>query len=161
LLDGLKECHTSTPNGDPSLVTARTLSPSDVAVYAEIGHLMQFCGSNVDEQGALNSTVVNALSNGEDLDPASIYAWHRSVCRHSLATHSSMPSLPRILRYFKSDGEVQRQLAIYESHYMHVSLQSWTKHVVEMIVRSGGENALKWKLIVLAPGVYVSVWLIQ
>lgn len=163
LLEGLKECRVSTTGGrDPSLVTARTLSPSDVEIYAEVGHLLRFCGSGSEgavEGGGVDSATNSTFNGVEDLDPVSVYNRHRTICRHSLAGYSSKPSLPRILRYFKEDGASHRQLEVYESHSMHPSLQSWTRHIVEMVVGRGrgGGNGLKWKLIVLAPGLYVSL----
>lgn len=61
---------------------------------------------------------------------------------------SKQPSLSKILRILGSNFEV------VESKQKHKSLQMWAKHVVHHI-RKLDRFLEKWKLIVIAPGIYV------
>jgi hypothetical protein len=123
-----------------STSSSHTISISEIKLYAEIGHQSTFCRPGI-----------NLLKHPNDtLDLVSAAEEFRRQCLSSMQSQSTLPSLAKILK------RMGAELEVFESNLPHSNLQIWAKHVVRMIGRVANFNNV-WKLLLIAPGIYVSL----
>ena len=115
------------------------IQPSDIKIYAEIGHLLTFC--RID--------LILPSNSNETLELKEVVEYFKKNCLQSTQTKTKNPTLPKILDFMGAD------LQVVESNVQHKNLQAWTRHIVHLIQRIKGYQD-KWKLIVIGPGLFVS-----
>uniref|UniRef100_A0A914QHV6 Uncharacterized protein n=1 Tax=Panagrolaimus davidi TaxID=227884 RepID=A0A914QHV6_9BILA len=136
LYSSLKKCGNFEVLGERM---TENLQPTDIEIYSEIGHLTTFCRIDLT-LSTQNITVLNMTDAIETF---------KNSCLESMQIKSNNPTLPKILAVMGAN------LRVIESNVKHKNLASWTKSIIHMIEKVEDYH-LKWKMIVIAPGLFVA-----
>ncbi|KAL3091005.1 hypothetical protein niasHT_023605 [Heterodera trifolii] len=143
---------------------ASTLAPQRVEIYAEIGHLTQFCGH--EKHLMAKRTTIDIQQMAEEF---------RNKCSVRSPSPSSLSSSPSVSSNFvgsslslaqfftvmgarvetvviSADDNASKSAGGANANRKH--LQEWTRQMVDKVRRTVRAHSERWKLVLIAPGLH-------
>ncbi|KAL3085310.1 hypothetical protein niasHS_010379 [Heterodera schachtii] len=137
--------------------SASTLAPQRVEIYAEFGHLTQFCGHEKHLMAKRTTVDIQQLAE-EFRNKCSVRSPSPSVSSNFAGSSLSLAQIFTVMGarvetvVISADDNATKSAGGANANRKH--LQEWTRQMVEKVHRTVHAHSQRWKLVLIAPGLH-------